>query len=107
MSSSEVDSHALATDVKVSEDAISIELADGRSIAAPLAWYPRLLQGTTAERNAWRLIGGGRGIHRPALDEDISVANLIAGQRSTESQASLKKWLDARSEQSRSKQHRR
>ncbi len=97
MSSSTVEiREALAIGVEVSADTLSVELADGRSIAAPLAWYPRLEHGTAEERNSWRLIGGGRGIHWPALDEDISVANLLAGQPSAESQGSLKKWLASR-----------
>jgi hypothetical protein len=54
------------------------------------------MHATAAERNSWRLIGGGRGIHWPAVDEDISVANLLAGQPSAESQASFKKWLASR-----------
>jgi hypothetical protein len=94
MSSSTAESReALATRVEVSEDALSVELADGRTIAAPIAWYPLLAHATTHERGFWRLIGGGRGVHWPELDEDISVANLLAGQLSTESQSSFKKWL--------------
>jgi hypothetical protein len=97
MSSSTVDHRAaFATHVEVSDDTLSVELADGRTIAAPLAWYPRLGHGTTDERASWRLIAGGRGIHWPALDEDISVANLLAGQPSAESQTSFKKWLAGR-----------
>jgi hypothetical protein len=87
---------ALAIGVVVSEDTLSVELADGRTIAAPLAWYPRVSHGTTQERNSWRLIGNGQGIHWPALDEDISVDNLLAGQPSAESQSSFKKWLAGR-----------
>jgi len=97
MSSSLVENRtALAVSVEVSNDALSVELADGRSIAVPLDWYPRLAHGTAVERKTWRLIGGGRGIHWPALDEDISVVNLLAGQPSAESQASFKKWLTGR-----------
>jgi len=84
---------ALATSVEVSEDTLSVDLADGRTIAAPLAWYPRLAHATPEERGSWRLIGGGRGVHWPEIDEDISVANLLAGQPSMESQNSFKKWL--------------
>ena len=89
---------ALATQVKVTRDTLSVEIADGRTISAPLAWYPRLSHATADERNSWRLIGGGRGIHWPALDEDIRVSNLLSGQPSAESQASFKKWLAARSQ---------
>lgn len=94
---------ALAIHVAVSEDTLSLELADGRTVAAPLAWYPRLAHATAEERNAWRLIGGGQGIHWPAVDEDISVANLLAGQPSAESQSSFKKWLTGRAKPSRSR----
>src|SRR5262249_10975741 len=97
MSSSTVESRmALATGVTVNEDTFTVELADGRSIAAPLAWYSRLGHAMAAERNSWLLIAHGRGIHWPAFDEDISVANLLAGQPSAESQSSLKKWLAGR-----------
>jgi hypothetical protein len=92
---------ALASRVEVSEDTLSVELADGRTIAAPLAWYPRLVHATAEERNSWRLIGNGRGIHWPAIDEDISVANLLTGQPSAESQSSFKRWLASRSKPSR------
>jgi Protein of unknown function (DUF2442) len=102
MSSSAVETRiALATRVEVSDDTLTVELADGRTIAAPLAWCPRLSHATSEERNTWRLIGGGRGIHWPGLDEDISVANLLAGQPSTESQSSFKKWLAGRAKPSR------
>jgi hypothetical protein len=102
MSSSAVEAReAVATRVEVSEDALSVELADGRTIAAPLAWYPRLAHATAEERGSWRLIGRGRGIHWPKIDEDISVANLLAGQPSAESQSSFKKWLAARAKPSR------
>jgi hypothetical protein len=102
MSSSMVEAReALATGAAVSEDALSVELADGRMIAAPLAWYPRLAHATAEERDSWRLIGGGRGIHWPAIDEDVSVANLLAGQPSAESQRSFKRWLTGRAKPSR------
>ncbi len=102
MSSSTVEAReALATRVEVTEDKLSVELADGRTITAPLAWYPRLAHATVEERESWRLIGGGRGIHWPAIDEDISVVNLLAGQPSAESQSSFKKWLTGRAKPSR------
>jgi Protein of unknown function (DUF2442) len=92
---------ALATHVDVTDEALTVELSDGRTIAAPLAWYPRLANSSVAERSAWRLIGGGRGIHWPAIDEDISVANLLAGRPSNESQTSFKKWLSSRTKTGR------
>ena len=94
----------LATQVRVSDETLSVEIADGRTISAPLAWYPRLSHATPDERNSWRLIGGGRGVHWPALDEDISVANLLSGQPSAESQASFKNWLAGRSQPANARQ---
>ena len=82
--------------VLVTDDALIVDLSDGRTVSVPLAWFPRLLHGTPAERNNWRFIGDGEGIHWTDLDEDISVENLIFGQPSAESQKSLKKWLEAR-----------
>ncbi len=108
MSSSMVEAReALATRVEVSEDTLSVELADGRTIAAPLAWYPRLVHATAEERGSWRLIGRGRGVHWPAIDEDISIANLLAGQPSAESQGSFKKWLAGRAKPNRSRKRSR
>ena len=86
-----------AQDVSVSDDTLRVDLSDGRSISAPLAWYPRLLRATAAERKRWRLIGRGLGIHWTDLDEDISVEGLLAGKPSGESQASFGRWLAARS----------
>ena len=83
--------------VIVTEDTLSVDLSDGRTISVPLAWFPRLLQSTPEERNNWRLIGRGRGIHWEDIDEDISVEGLLAGRPSGESQPSFKKWLDRRS----------
>ena len=85
-----------AENVDVSVDTLSVELSDGRTISAPLAWYPRLLHGSAKERGNWRLIGRGQGIHWKDLDEDVSVDGLLAGRTSGESQASFKKWLEAR-----------
>ena len=82
-----------AIDVKVTEDSLTVELSDGRSVSAPLAWFPRLLHANTKERKHWRLIGNGHGIHWEDLDEDISVESLLAGMSSGESQASFGKWL--------------
>ena len=82
--------------VVVTDDSLSVELSDGRAISVPLAWFPRLVHATKEERNNWRLIGRGQGIHWEKIDEDISVENLLAGRPSGESQASLKKWLARR-----------
>jgi hypothetical protein len=97
MTSSALDTAAAtAVRVEVTDDALTVELSDGRAITAPLAWYPRLVHATPAERGEWRFIGGGRGIHWPALDEDVSVENLLAGKPSAESQRSLQRWLAGR-----------
>ena len=87
---------ARAQNVAVTDDAIVVDLVDGRTITTPLVWYPRLLHGTPAERNRWEPIGHGEGIHWPDLDEDIEVDGLLAGARSGESQKSLQRWLAAR-----------
>ncbi|MBI2970620.1 MAG: DUF2442 domain-containing protein [Gammaproteobacteria bacterium] len=86
----------VATNVTVTEAALSVELSDGRTITVPLSWYPRLDHATPAERAKWELIGSGHGIHWPEIDEDISVQGLISGKASNESQASLRRWLDSR-----------
>lgn len=86
----------LAVDVAVSGESLTVTLSDGRTISAPLAWYPRLAHGTPTERRRWQLIGKGQGIHWPDLDEDISVETLLQGRRSKESEPSLKRWLGER-----------
>lgn len=85
-----------AENVAVTEDTLSVELSDGRSISVPLAWFPRLVHATPEERSHWRLIGKGQGIHWEDLDEDISVEGLLAGRPSGESQRSFEAWLSAR-----------
>jgi hypothetical protein len=66
-------------DVTVDEHKLSVDLADGRRISVPLAWYPRLLEATAAERANWKIAGGGYGIHWPAIDEDLSSEGLLRG----------------------------
>jgi hypothetical protein len=85
-----------AVDVRVTEDTLSVELSDGRTISVPLGWYPRLENATPSERANWKLIGKGRGIHWEEIDEDISVEGLLAGKPSGESQSSFKRWLQGR-----------
>ena len=87
---------AQAIGVVVTDDTLSVDLADGRSVSVPLAWYPRLAHGTPGERENWRFIGQGEGIQWPALDEDISVAALLEGRASGDSQPSLEQWLRGR-----------
>lgn len=85
-----------AQNVQVTNDSLVLDLEDGRTVTAPLCWYPRLMNGTPEELSNWRLIGKGEGIHWDDLDEDISIENVLLGQPSGESQKSFKKWLDAR-----------
>ena len=77
---------------------MSVDLSDGRGISVPIAWFPRLLHSTEQERNNWRLIGKGHGIHWEDIHEDISIEGLLAGRPSGESKESFKKWLAKRSE---------
>ena len=79
--------------VSVTEDTLSVDLSDGRTIQAPTSWFPRLLYSTPEERKNWRPIGQGQGVHWEDIDEDISVEALLAGKPSGESQKSLKRWL--------------
>ena len=85
-----------AQEVTITADTLTIDLDDGRTISVPLTWYPRLWHGTPEERENWRFIGDGVGIHWPELDEDISIEGLLRGNRSAESQHSLKRWLEQR-----------
>ena len=98
MSSLAIEIRATAIqNVTVTDDTLRVDLVDGRTVSAPLAWYPRLLYGQPAERDNWRLIGQGEGIHWPDLDEDISAENILYGHPSGESQSSLNRWLEGRS----------
>ena len=85
--------------VTVTDDTLTVDLVDGRTVSVPLAWYPRLVHGQPEKRNHWRLIGKGEGIHWPDLDEDISADNILLGQPSGESQRSFSRWLEERSRQ--------
>lgn len=92
-----------ATDVSTTDDTLTVDLADGRTLSVPLAWYPRLLHGTPKEREKWRLIGSGAGIHWPDLDEDISVEGLLLAKPSGETQRSLQRWLETRAKSDENK----
>jgi len=81
MRSSEVETDARARDVAVTDDELTVWLVDGRRVAVPLAWFPRLLHGSASERANWELLGDGQGIHWLDLDEDLSVAGLLLGVR--------------------------
>ena len=97
MSSSVLEETAVAVqDVRVTSKVLEVVLRDGRTLSVPLEWYPRLVHGSPRERQRWRLIGSGIGIHWPDLDEDISISGLLAGLPSGESANSLKQWLASR-----------
>ncbi len=87
---------ANAVNLSVSEDSLTVELEDGRTVSVPVAWYPRILHAKQTERNNFRMIGHGDGFHWPDLDEDISVQNMLAGKPSGESQNSFRNWLKQR-----------
>ena len=77
MSTLVVEVEPLAVEVSCTDESLRVVLADGREISVPLIWFPRLQKATLAERQQWRLIGGGIGIHWEAADEDISVESLL------------------------------
>ena len=82
--------------VTVTDDTLSVDLEDGRTIAIPIGWYPRLAYGTPTERANFQISGAGYGIHWPDLDEDIGVEGILLGKKSSESQASFERWLQHR-----------
>jgi hypothetical protein len=75
-------------DVRVTEDTLSVDLLDGRTIVVPLAWYPRLLHATPVQRKKWQVAGGGFGIHWPDVDEDLSTEGLLRGAPASRPSAS-------------------
>jgi hypothetical protein len=85
-----------AEHITITEDTLAVDLSDGRTISVPLTWFPRLVHASPEERDNWRLIGKGQGIHWEDIDEDISVEGLLAGKPSGESQVSFKKWVQTR-----------
>ena len=85
-----------AMDVTVTEDTLTVEISDGRTISVPLVWYPRLVHATQQELDNWELHAAGQHIHWPDLDEDLSVEGLLAGRKSGEGRKSLEGWLEAR-----------
>jgi hypothetical protein len=88
---------ARAKEVRVDDEALTVDLVDSRTIIVPLGWYPRLWHGSPAERQNFELLSDGEYIHWPDLDEDLTVAGLLAGHPSREAPSSLKKWLELRS----------
>ena len=95
MATLEIESPAVAT-IRVTDECLSAELVDGRTISVPIGWYPRLVHATAEERDNWDLSGNGTHIHWPDLDEDISVEGLLAGWRSRETRESFNRWLQAK-----------
>lgn len=81
---SEYDPNIRARQVQVTDEALTVQFVDGRTISAPIEWYPRLHRAAPAQRDNWELIGEGHGIHWPDLDEDISTIMLIEGLPSIE-----------------------
>lgn len=83
-------------DVTITDDTLSVDLADGRTISVPLMWFPRLAYGTPEERANFKLAGAGYGIYWPDLDEDVGVEGLLLGKQSMESETSFAQWLAQR-----------
>ena len=79
MNTSELKPGERVKDVRVSDETLTVDLVDGRTIIVPLIWFPRLASATVAERNRWQLSGGGFGIHWPDVDEDLSTSGLLRG----------------------------
>jgi hypothetical protein len=92
---------ARARSVRVTDEAPTVDLMDGRTIIVPLVWFPRLWHGTAHERNRFEIFGEGAYLHWPDLDEDLTVAGLLAGRPSGEGPQSLKKWLESRKRKQR------
>lgn len=88
--------------VNLNDDYLILELEDGRVLSVPITWYPRLVHGTEAERQNFQISGAGFGIHWPELDEDIGIAGLLLGKKSSESPESFQRWLARRSARARS-----
>jgi hypothetical protein len=88
---------ARISQVTVTDETLSLDLEDGRTIAVPIGWYPRLAHGTPAERTNFQISGAGYGVHWPDLDEDIGVEGLLLGRKSGEGQAAFARWLQRRS----------
>jgi Protein of unknown function (DUF2442) len=89
---------ARVLNVEVTDDTLSIDLEDGRSVSVPIGWYPRLGNGTPAERVNLQISGAGYGVHWPDLVEDIGVEGLLLGKHSSESPSSFERWLQRRRE---------
>ena len=82
--------------VTITDDTLSVDLADGRTVSVPIGWYPRLAHGTDSERGNFQISGAGYGVHWPDLDENIGVEGMLLGGRSSESASSNERWLHRR-----------
>ena len=91
-----LEAEPIANQVTVTDEKLIVDLADGRSLSIPLAWYPRLIHASPKERQNWQLLGDGYAIEWVDLDEHIGVEGLLAGRRSGESQRSFERWLATR-----------
>ncbi len=91
-----LETEPIANQVTVSDEKLIVDLADGRSLSIPLAWYPRLMHASPKERQNWQILGDGYAIEWADIDEHIGVEGLLAGRRSGESQRSFERWLATR-----------
>ncbi len=91
-----LETEPIANQVTVSNEKLIVDLADGRSLSIPLAWYPRLMHASPKERQNWQILGDGYAIEWADIDEHIGVEGLLAGRRSGESPRSFERWLATR-----------
>lgn len=91
MSTSDIRPGEQVKHVRCTRDTLSVDLLDGRTIAVPLAWYPRLLNATPRQRANWKVCGGGYGIHWPDIDEDLSTEGLLRGAPAPRATAAAKR----------------
>lgn len=80
----------------VTDDTLSVDMEDGRTVSVPIGWFPRLAHGKASERANFQVSGAGYGLHWPDLDEDVGIEDLLLEKRSTESPQSFEKWLQGR-----------
>lgn len=96
--STDKSNEVLATNLHFTDDSLTVDLTDGRTITVPLSWYPRLVHATKKERENWETVLNGEGFHWPDLDEDLSVDGFVKGRPSGESKRSFTRWLKAKQE---------
>jgi hypothetical protein len=93
MSTLVLETEPIAVQVAITDEELIVDLTDGRRMMVPLAWYPRLLLASPAERQNFQLLGDGYAIEWPDLDEHIGIEGMLAGRHSGESHKSLERWL--------------